>query len=104
MNKFIIENKYLKISRCVDLHLQLVTDSKLVRGGGHFIIDTDNMTIHMYGKSIDFGKIKSIDELIEAINNTRGSWGRFTYFYYETENIEEALEKGVQLNNFIDEK
>lgn len=72
--KFIIEtdDEYgdcLIIAKCT-YHKQLVTDTKQVKGGGWWTLDSNNKTFTLFGRSEDFGQAK-LDDILNCVKNKR---------------------------------
>jgi hypothetical protein len=58
--KFIVEGNNLIIGKCT-FHKQLATDPKKVKGGGLWKWDQEKKEITLYGKSEDYGRVKTAD-------------------------------------------
>ena len=67
--KFIIEDDMLILSKVI-FHRELVTDKKLVKGGGWFRYDSESKTFSFYGESCDFGRAE-LSDVIKCFENKK---------------------------------
>ena len=94
-NKYIINDKVIKMSDKVDYHKELADDHTTTRGGGWWFIYNNKM--YLYDTSQDFGNV-NIDELKEAVNNTP-ELNEYEVLYYNHYSLGVVVQKAIKIKD-----